>query len=378
MTMTRMLYIVSVLIVCTLLIPFAHADKTVTSTGFGSTVEQAKKDALRSAVEQGCGVKIFSETVVKDFVALKDVMVSESFGMVTSYKVISENKKDDGVEVTIEATVSDKIDSQWAKIKVLLEQKRNPTVMFCLRQTLDNVEMADSTAEYALNKKFRELGFKVIDREFDEKTRDLQKNVQAMDKNLQNVIALSSKQGANLIVIGTMEGTFAKMNENYGLPEILHNYNFRTKIIRTDTSQIVSSVVKDYTTKMDGSIHSRESAGKTGFAQVAEEKFIELIIMDLIKTWIQDNQQGTDMTLIVSNVKFSQRKRVLQALQKHPDLIQSIQVKHFRNNRLELALKSKLNPEELVEKIEEAQDLPLTLVEFNENRIEFSFDPNKK
>lgn len=364
-----------VMVVC-FLAQFVYADITVEATGYGRTEQQARHDALRNAVEQAAGVKIFSESVVRDFVALSDVLVAESFGMVTGYEVVAkeEKSKDQIWEVRVKANVSKDVNAQWAKIRVVLEQKGSPSIMFCLKETLDGQELPYPTGEYQLVQKFKDLGFKIIDRQWAQETRNLQKQVYNLEQNYDALVSLASKRGADLVVIGLLEGNFTQFVDWYdGVQGILHTYNFRTKIVRTATSQVIGSLSqtlqvspKDYNTLQ----YSRDAAGKAGFAEIIREQYVQPMLVDMLKTWIHEIQDGGEISLVVSNVRFMDRNKIIDTLRNLPELISTVHIDHYRNQRLELRVKSKINAEELADKIEKIKELPLEVVELKKNWLE--------
>lgn len=370
--MKRVLYF---LLVFNLLLVHAQV-ATVEAIGFGMTEGQAKNDALRNAVEQGAGVKIFSQTEVQNFVALKDVLVSETIGLVTSYQVLSSvNKgKNQGWEVKVKAEVSKEVSSQWAKMKIILQQKGNPSVMFCIKESLDAQELPQPTGEYQLMNKFKNLGFKIVDRQYVQEAKELQKQLYTLDQNPEGIIAIASKQGADLLVVGFLEGAFVQYMQMYGdIQQIIHNYIFRTKIIRTDTGEVIGSITEKYNTNRSSMLFSRETAGRAGFADIIGEKYIQPMMVDMLKVWIKDVQEGAEMELIISNVEFRMRKKILETLENLPDLITWVRVNHYRNKRLELRIKSKLNSEELAEKMEQIPGLRLEVAELQKNRLELNY-----
>ncbi|HNZ65987.1 MAG TPA: hypothetical protein PKM32_01305 [Planctomycetota bacterium] len=352
----------------------ASADVTVEAIGFGITPGQAKNDALRNAVEQGCGVKIFSETEVRDFVALKDVLVSESFGMVTSYTIVYEKARGEDYEVKVRAVVSANVQKDWAKMKIILKQKGNPSVMFCFKEILDGQELAQATGEYELMSKFKELGFRVIDRQSIAKGRELQKELYNMDSNLDGVIAVASQHGADLLVTGMFEGRFVQIMNYWGQQGIQHQYTFSAKVIQTDNSEVIAPVTGNYNTNpmtKNTMLYTKESAGISGFKQVVSEEFFQSMIVKMVTHWIRDIQEGTSMELIVSNVSFRDRKFVQNILENKPDLITEMKVGHYRNRRLTIQVKSKLSAEELAEALEELEDFEV--VELQNNRLEIQY-----
>lgn len=80
--------------------------KVVDAKGLGVGREDAIQDALRNAVGQAAGVSVASQTVVENFMVLKDAIATNSKGYVTGYDVTDETKTSVGYEVTVRASVS--------------------------------------------------------------------------------------------------------------------------------------------------------------------------------------------------------------------------------------------------------------------------------
>ena len=74
--------------------------------GVGANRTQAINDARRAAVAQAVGVKVKSETMVKNFELKKDVITAQTEGLVKNYRIISETPFPDRYEVIIQAVVS--------------------------------------------------------------------------------------------------------------------------------------------------------------------------------------------------------------------------------------------------------------------------------
>ena len=85
------------------------AEKTITLVvnGQGKTKDEAKQNALRSAIEQAFGVFISSKTEILNDNLIKDEIVSLANGNIQKYEVISEvSLPDNGYATTLNATVS--------------------------------------------------------------------------------------------------------------------------------------------------------------------------------------------------------------------------------------------------------------------------------
>ncbi|MFN5774062.1 hypothetical protein [Flavobacterium sp.] len=70
----------------------AQEDKTVTLTvsGSGKTLEDAKLNALRSAIEQAFGAFISSKTEILNENLVKDEIVSVTNGNIQKYDIVSQ------------------------------------------------------------------------------------------------------------------------------------------------------------------------------------------------------------------------------------------------------------------------------------------------
>lgn len=106
------------LLIATLFLSFfvnAQEDKTITLTvsGSGKTLEEAKTNALRSAIEQAFGAFISSKTEILNDQVVADQMASVSSGNIKSYEVLNESQLPDGSwGVTLKTIVSvDKLTS---------------------------------------------------------------------------------------------------------------------------------------------------------------------------------------------------------------------------------------------------------------------------
>ena len=117
----------------------AETLKRVESTGFGAIVggdraaafEEAKKNALRQAVEEAVGVLLSSHSRVENFALIEDNIYTRTEGYVRVYEVLEEYLLDEStLAVTLESTVElgviqDRIDG----LEVLIESAGNPYIV---------------------------------------------------------------------------------------------------------------------------------------------------------------------------------------------------------------------------------------------------------
>ena len=105
--MTGMAAILTLAILCSSFVHGAEQLVDVVATGYGTTVREATKAALRSAVEQVVGTMVDATTLVENDKLIEDEILTYSAGMIASSKAIGEPKKSpDGIyTVKVKASV---------------------------------------------------------------------------------------------------------------------------------------------------------------------------------------------------------------------------------------------------------------------------------
>lgn len=98
---------------------------TLTATGTGKTIEEARLNAMRSAIEQAFGAFVSSKTEILNDNLVKDEIVSVANGNIQKYEVVSQIELPNiGYGITINATVSiDKLKSFAESKGVVVEFK---------------------------------------------------------------------------------------------------------------------------------------------------------------------------------------------------------------------------------------------------------------
>lgn len=125
---------------------FSEMTKTVRVEGLGLIVngdkstgfEQAKRAALRQAVEEGVGVLISSQTRVQNFAIIQDDILSRTDGYIKEYRITEHGPSDETTyQVEIEAVVGlGDLHESLDALDLLIESVENPVIICLGRERL--------------------------------------------------------------------------------------------------------------------------------------------------------------------------------------------------------------------------------------------------
>ena len=116
-------------------------DKTVTLTvsGTGKTLEEAKLNALRSAIEQAFGAFISSKTEILNDNVVKDEIISVSNGSIQKFNIVSEVEiPNTGFATTLNATVSVSKLTTFVESKGVIAEFKGSLFSFNIKQQILN------------------------------------------------------------------------------------------------------------------------------------------------------------------------------------------------------------------------------------------------
>lgn len=127
----------------------ANKDVTITSSGSGKTLEDAKQAALRSATEQAFGAFISSKTEMFNDQVVADQMASISSGNIKSFELLNQDQLPDGRwGVTLKAIVSvDKLTSFVQAKGIAIEVKGGMFALNIKQQLLNEQGEIKAVAE---------------------------------------------------------------------------------------------------------------------------------------------------------------------------------------------------------------------------------------
>lgn len=221
----------------------ANSPRSVRVTAEGYNRDDALKQALRKALEQGAGVQIAAYSDVQNFALIRDTIYSRAAGVVSDYRIVSEREIANGlIEITIEAAVRPSAVAQtWGEVQNVLDQLGRPRIMVWIDETIDGERQEDSIVERRIEQMLLKAGFDLVDRKAvaEIKTREADDARDLGDAA--KLARLAKDSGAHLLIRGSADADRAGLRRVYGVPAAFYNCSVRARIYATDTGRLLVS-----------------------------------------------------------------------------------------------------------------------------------------
>jgi len=310
--------------------------KTVVVTGVGNVPEQAKKNALRQAVEQVVGADMQSKTVVKNGKLDFDKIISNTNGLIQNYKQLDQYKENDVWYVTLRVSVNpeatkslkDTIRDRRAMRSFQDANFKNRSVLVLYsnkRHSLSQNSMAVQELLATIQDKLRDKEFDIIlpdDLDGMSKIK-LEENI--IDE--EDAINYGRMAKADAIVLATINAGSRKTDDGY--------YSIYAKVMLRaydpTSKRLFANVIKRGKT-----IANSGSFGLEDGAARAAGKVAKKAVNELIEKIVSRCSSGSKQWVVVkiANINEDEQDSVLDALDKI-----DMQYKISRQSRNTISLK---------------------------------------
>ncbi|MBW1752589.1 MAG: hypothetical protein JRJ46_05695 [Deltaproteobacteria bacterium] len=330
-----------------------EGDITVEAEGYGTSTKEALLQAKRSAVEEGIGVVLISQTEVKNFEVKKDVILSTAMGSVKKYSILQEEKQSDGnFHVKIQAVVSlASIKSDLTALKILLESMDKPRIMVVIREAGGN---AAETAiiDYLTGKEFQLVDPSAVAALMHSEHELIKRATEGDPAAAAQIGALN---GAEYSLVGNVSKGLMKsallgdtLLGDTGMKS--GQANITVKVVNCSTAAIIAS--KSATS---AAVHVSEEIAMAQAAEKAAKKLMDRELFEKIVSSFQDMiNNGISLDVTIENVKkFKMQKAIRQAIAEISDVV-AVRKRSFGGGKLQLSVQFKGNADSFSETIDGA------------------------
>jgi hypothetical protein len=334
---------------------------TVTIVGMGMDKDEARRDAMRKAVEKAAGTYIYSQSQTKDFALVRDTILTRSAGFIQEHKVLSATRMADGtweVKVTARVSVRGVVDT-WGVVKTLLKEMGRPKIVVFISEKIDRAIQDDSTVQTRIEKLLLDSGFLLVNKQQIAAIREKDLEAAVAEHNLPKLQAVAKRFGAQLFISGSTSATLTSSRPVYGVEMHRYGSDGDIKCYRSDTAQLLAA--------RNGTGYSADRTSHVAAKKalsVLGDRMGPQVREDILNFWSDVLQGRGELALEVQGVSFKQYVNLKKALSQ---VKQIKDVSATYNNRIaKCSIQSEVKAETLAEKLVEAiENLEVTDVSQN-------------
>lgn len=221
----------------------ARESRTVRVKAEGYNREDALKQALRKALEQGAGVQIASYSEVRDFALIRDTIYSRAAGIVSDYRILGEREGAGGTfHMEIEATVRpDAVAEAWGEVQNVLDQIGRPKIMVWIDEFIDGQLQRDPIVESRIEEMFVKSGFNLVTRRSLGSVRVPEQADVRDETGMTKLREIAKEAGAHILIRGAAHADRAGLEDIYGVPAAFYNCDVQARVYYTDTGKLLAS-----------------------------------------------------------------------------------------------------------------------------------------
>jgi hypothetical protein len=356
--------------------------RTVRVTAEGYNRDDALKQALRQALEQGGEVQIASYSQVSNFELIRDTIYSRAAGIVTDYRIVEEKPGPGGtVLMTIEAQVRNSaIAEAWGEVQNVLDQVGRPRMMVVIDETIDGELQRDSIVAARIEQMFAKAGFDLVERGAIEDLLRREGEDALKEGNDAKFQRLAKDAGAHILIRGSANANQAGLENLYGVPAAFYNCDVLAKVYWTDTGRLVTSESIPVTRR--GVRARREYSPQAARDALVQATFPDVppgprrqpplavrLYESTMEQWATQISFGGEIMLEVEGLNFrayTQLRRALAELER----VESVQGDFTRGQGV-FRLRAKVSADTLAERLTDPPfDRLIEVIDLKPNRIQ--------
>jgi len=358
-------------------LPAKSVDKWITAEGAAAGSDAKAKDAavakaLRTAVEQACGVFLTAQSNSRNYKAIYDKVFADTVGYVRQYHVVKTWLADGVTHVKVNARVSTKkFRADWAAIAHTLEQENNPRVIVAIVEAVQQTtagpvyEAKESgIVQTIIEQFFLSKGLTLMDKGTSEQVKKRDVLLAVIKDDTKEIAALGARFKADVVVVGRASAKHGRTIDVAG--QRMHQFvaTLNVRVIRTDSAQILvaKSIGPVTTNTMQQSGGEDKALAKLG-KQAAPE-----ILEAVIQAWSKQINVRRQIQLSISGMDYALWKK-FQPLAQKIDGVQAVRLREITEGVATIDVETAQTNLQLADRLIELKEPKLSVTEITANRI---------
>jgi hypothetical protein len=340
--------------------------------------DEAIAQALRTAVEEACGVFLTAKSKTEDYKAVYDKVIAKAVGYVREHKVVSVEVKDGVTIATVKARVStQKFEEDWASITHTLHQENNPRVIVAIVESIhqdasgptyevkENGSVQGKIEEFFLAK-----GVTLMDRGMAVTVTKRDVLLAAMKDDAKEMATLGARFNADVVVTGQATAKFGRMIEIAGQKLFQYTATLNVRVIQADSARVLAA--KTFGPVTTNTIQ-RAGGEDKALAKLGDECSAQLLAA-VVEAWRSRANVSRTVQLTIAGMDFDGWKAFREEVSALRG-IQAVRLREITEGTANIDAEYRYSNESLADRLTELKSVKLTVVEITANRVKLKVKP---
>jgi len=352
-------------------------DKWVTVTAAAAGTDEKAKDqavaqALRTAVEQACGVFLTAQTKIEDYQTVYDKVFANAVGYVIEHKVLKTWADDEKTHAQVRVRVStQKFEKNWAVIAHTIEQENNPRVIVAVVEAVTHAASGpafevkeNGTVQGKIEDFFLTKGITLMDRGTATAVTKRDVLLAALKDDAKEVASLGARFKADVVVLGRATAKYGKSIKVGDITMYQYTATLNVRVIQTDSARVLAS--KSFGPKTVNSLQ-RAGGGEKALAKLAEDSAPNLLAA-VVEAWRKRATVSRMVHLSVSGMDYAAWKAFRDELNKLRG-VQALRLREITEGVAHVDVEYRYSNENLADHLTELKQTKVEVTEITANRI---------
>jgi len=360
----------------------APVDKWVTATGRAAGADDKAKDeavaqALRTAVEEACGVFLTTQSKTDDYKAVYDKVIANAVGYVREHKVDTVTVAQGVTTVKVRARVSTrKFQEDWASVAHTVNQENNPRVVVAIVEAVHQAAAGPTyevkeggKVETMVESFFLAKGISLMDKNTAAKTQKRDILLAAIKDDVDSVASLGARFKADVVVLGKAVAKFGKELKIAGQTMYQYTAGLNVRVVQTDSARVLA--VKSFGPFTVNTMQKGGGEDKA-LAKLADDCSPKLLAA-VIEAWRKRANVSRTVELSITGMDFQTWKTFKAEVSKIRG-VQAVRLREITQSVANIDIEYRYGNEGLADRLTELKKVKLKVTEITSNRLRLKIE----
>jgi len=345
---------------------------TGTAAGTGDKArDEAVLQALRTAVEQKCGVFLKAQSKTRDYKAVYDKIFANAVGYVREHRVLRSWSEGGKTFARVRARVStQKFQKDWAVIAHTVNQENNPRVIVAIVEAVRHTPTGPTyevkkagTVQGKIEDFFLSKGIVLMDRATADKTTKRDVLLAVVKDDTREIAALGARFKADVVVTGRAVAKFSRTIRIAEQEMYQYAASLSLRVVQTDSARVLASKTYGPTTTNTFQRGGEEKV----LAKIAQE-CAPKILAAVVEAWRARANISRTVQLSISGMDYEAWKAFRAEMQELRG-VQALRLREITEQVANIDAEYRYTNETLADRLTELKKTRLKVTEITANRI---------